>query len=157
VDTPLLTLGVDELPGLRRLVFAPWFPHVPIDGDCTWLARSGLLAQLAELTLEGSTTGAGADALATALGGRKLARLELRTPEIAADVRARFAALCDELVCRDAAPTAPSEEWVEHVNKPEWGRGRVIRRFDDKLEIAFAAAGTKVLVASSPLLRPVKP
>jgi hypothetical protein len=71
------------------------------------------------------------------------------------DVRARFAALCDELVCPDGAATVAAEEWFEHVNKPDWGRGRVIRRFDDKIEIAFAAAGTKVLVASSPLLRKI--
>jgi hypothetical protein len=152
----VMTLHADALPALRRLVIAPRFKQMEsIDSLSFGLARGGLLGQLDELELAGTCTGAGLDLLAAAIGGRRIARLELRS-EIAADVRARFATLCDELVCPDAAGATAAEEWFEHANKPEWGRGCVVRRFDGKLEIAFAAAGTKVLVASSPFLRRVE-
>lgn len=150
----LMTLRAESLPALRRLVVAPRYPQMEsIDSLCFGLAPSGLLGQLEELALGGTCTGAGVELLATALGDRRLPRLELRTGAIAADVRRKFAALCDELVCSDEAATAATEEWFEHANKPGWGRGRVIRRFEGKIEIAFAEAGTKVLAASSPFLR----
>ncbi len=150
----LMTLRAESLPALRRLVIAPRYPELEsIDSLCFGLAPGGLLGQLDELALTGTCTGAGVELLAAALGGRRIPRLELRTSAIAADVRTRYASLCDELVCSVGAATVAVEEWFEHTNKPDWGRGRVIRRFDDKVEIAFAAAGTKVLVASSPFLR----
>lgn len=150
----VMTLRAVSLPALRQLVIAPRYPQMEsIDSLCFGLAPGGLLGQLDNLVLAGTCTGAGVELLAAALGERRIPRLELRTSAIAADVRARFAALCDELVCSDGAATVAAEEWLEHANKPDWGRGRVIRRFDDKIEIAFAGAGTKVLVASSPFLR----
>jgi hypothetical protein len=152
----LMTLRAESLPALRRLVIAPRYPQMEsIDSLCLGLAPGGLLRQLDELTLAGTCTGAGVELLAAALGDHRIPRLELRTSTIASDVCTRFAAFCDELVCSDGAARVAAEEWFEHANKPEWGRGRVIRRLDDKVEIAFAGAGTKVLVASSPFLRRV--
>ncbi len=48
-------------------------------------------------------------------------------------MQARLAALCDELAFPVPAPSTEQAVWVEHANKPEWGRGEIVRRFDGKL------------------------
>lgn len=44
---------------------------------------------------------------------------------------------------------------VEHANKPEWGRGTIVREYDGKLDIEFANAGKKTLEAGAVFLRRV--
>lgn len=149
------TLRRESLPSLRELVVTSRLPPmVSIDSLCHFIAESGLLGQLVELTLTGVCTGAGVELLAKSLGDHRIPRLELRSPSLSSAIRAQFAALCDELVAPDDSGI-PREEWVAHTMKPEWGRGRVVRRFDDKIEIQFAAGGTKIFPATSPLLRPL--
>jgi hypothetical protein len=42
-------------------------------------------------------------------------------------------------------------EYVVHVKKPEWGRGKILRGVDDRIEVEFAS-GTRVFPANSPML-----
>ena len=39
---------------------------------------------------------------------------------------------------------------------PEWGRGTVVRRYDNKLEIEFPTAGRKVFTVNAPILRRIE-
>jgi hypothetical protein len=42
--------------------------------------------------------------------------------------------------------------WIEHTGKPEWGRGKLVREYDGKLEIAFSS-GTRTFKADAAFLR----
>lgn len=122
------------------------------------LGESGFLAQLEELALWGvEFADADLAALERGLAGRTLRRLSIggcRAPRATLD---RLRALCAELVSEHLI--APQEEpvvvrdHVEHTSKPEWGRGKILRRFEGKLEIDFPGGGTRVLKADSPLLK----
>ena len=89
--------------------------------------------------------------LAAELAGRRLAHLDVSGNHLPAHCHATLAACCEQLTFPDQAPDN-DVIWVEHLKNPSWGRGRLIRRIDDKLEIAFAS-GTKVLKADAPFLR----
>jgi len=124
-----------------------------LDEVCALLAVRWL-ARLTRLSLTGGTlTEAGVAALARGLAGRKLQRLELVDTEVPLSAHAPLARLCDELVFPMPAVTADQAVWVEHANKPEWGRGEIVRRFEGKLEVKFPSHGVKVFKADAPFLR----
>jgi hypothetical protein len=89
----------------------------------------------------------------SALGGRKLARLDLAKCHVPAAWLEPLAKITGELVVANVVPEK-SGTFVRHRNKPEWGRGRVVREFDGKIEIAFPAAGTKVFRKDATFLEP---
>ena len=158
------------VPSLRELAFEGYAPYeisagfgrerktVPgddIDAAVDQLAAQGVLGRLERLTISGGTfTARGVAALATALEGRKLARLDLSRMPLPRALRPKLAAVCIELLFTDSAPTVGGlDEWVEHANQPSWGRGKIVRRFEGKLEIAFPNAGKKIFKADAPFLR----
>src|SRR5262249_47266057 len=110
--------------------------------------------QLTHLSLHGGQLSArGIAALGYGLGDRRLTRLELSGRPLPALLNEQLAEVCEELVSADVIAPEPVEPWVEHANKPEWGRGRIVRRFDGKVEVAFPRAGIKVFKADAPFLR----
>jgi hypothetical protein len=142
-----------DLPGVTRL-------HINLESDAQGsvecdavigsLAAAGWLDRLSGLALtQRLPTASSVRRLAEALGGRKLARLEVTGAPLPAPLAASLAALCDELV---AVVAVAEPAYVEHANKPEWGRGRIVRRFDGKVEIDFPGAGTKIFKADLPFL-----
>ncbi len=60
--------------------------------------------------------------------------------------------LCDVLDASHLAPRPQLDLYVEHTGKPEWGRGRIVREFDGKLEIEFPS-GKRTLKADAPFLK----
>jgi len=123
------------------------------DAACEQLANAGWLGQLVRLDLHDISADQ-LDHLARGLHGRKLARLELTsTTPPPLNLRPRLAALCDELVCAAATAASTSDaQWARHTGKPEWGRGKIVRRFEGKLEIKFPKIGAKVFRADAPFL-----
>lgn len=112
-------------------------------------ACAGWLDRVSRLGLHGVGLRApDVERLAANLGGRRLAHLDVTGNALPASCTERLALLCDELTFPDAV--APGDAvWVDH---PRWGRGRLLRRFDGKLEVAFES-GTKVLKASAASVR----
>ncbi|MGN6105752.1 MAG: DUF3553 domain-containing protein [Kofleriaceae bacterium] len=144
-------LSPRELPGVVRLVVRR--THVWTDELCARLSAGGWLSRLTHLAItHGTLSAAGVEVLAAGLAGRKLAQLDVSHHRLPFTLRGALAALCDELVFPD--PVEPSGVvWVEHANKPEWGRGTLVRRYDGKVEVSFPAAGVKVFRADAPFLR----
>jgi hypothetical protein len=144
-------LSLHALPALVRLALRRSFNQT--DQVCVRLAETGWLGRLTHLDLIDGTLGAaGIAALADGLKGRKLARLDVTGNAMPMTVRASLAALCDELVFPNQLdPEGPV--WVEHLNKPEWGRGTLVRRYEGKLEVKFPKLGVKVFKADAPFLK----
>ncbi|HEU0033695.1 MAG TPA: DUF3553 domain-containing protein [Kofleriaceae bacterium] len=144
-------LSLAALPQLRELGLRSTADDT--DATCEALAHAGWLGRLTQLDLVHGTLGSrGLDALAAGLAGRKLARLDVTGNPMPLTWRDRLAALCEELVFPDQVePRGPV--FVEHRNKPEWGRGRLVRRYDGKLEVEFPHVGTKVFKADASFLR----
>ncbi len=158
LDCALLAISVDDLPKLRSLELTARFSHASnLDAICTMLANLRWLAQLTHLTLAFGRAHLGApaiDALASGLGTRRLARLDVTGVSVTEAQRDQLAALCDELVAPDVRGSkAKDVVWVEHTQKPEWGRGRLVRRFEDKIDVEFDGLGKKVFRADAPALR----
>jgi hypothetical protein len=169
----LIAITGDGLPSLRELAFEGRAPSmgyrgtfgvdrepVEIEGDDTdaivqQLVAQGVLARLERLTMAGGKlTERGVAALAGALGDRKLARLDVSRLPMPRALRPRLAALCDELAFTEVVTHGEAgDEWVEHANQPGWGRGKIVRRFDGKLEIAFPKVGKKIFKADAAFLR----
>ena len=145
-----------QLPAVRSLAI-----HVP-----HWLryqehalvepfVRAGWIEQLTELALHDVPLDvANVGLLSRALAGRRLARLSIANSGLTKFDRPTLQALCTELVfeCNGTTPPSATTLHVEHVNKPEWGRGRILREYDGKVEIAFAS-GTRTFKADAPYLR----
>lgn len=94
--------------------------------------------------------------LEPALAKHRLEHLDLTGTPVRAALRDTLAKLTKVLVMPDLAAgdtSARGGAYVLHRNKPEWGRGEVVRRFDGKLEIEFPNAGTKILKADAPFLK----
>lgn len=153
VPSEALGAWAEALPSVRTLA---------IEGDVgsfDALADSGWLARLDELKLSSmDLEDAHVAALERGLAGRKLALLKLSYLHLAAGCDARLRALAVTVESRhvrqdETIVSAPATEYVEHVKKPEWGRGKVLRREGDKIEIEFAS-GTRVFPANSPMLKP---
>jgi uncharacterized protein (TIGR02996 family) len=126
--------------------------HGRTDAICDALATDWL-PHLDHLALiDGTLSEAGIAALAKGLAGRRLARLDVTGNAMPITLRSRMAALCSELICPDqVAPDRPVS--VEHANRPDWGRGTLLRRYEGKLEVDFPAVGVKVFRADAPFLR----
>jgi len=149
-------IAVSDLPALCRLEIRTKFSGGSIDRVCTSLATRGWLARITHLALRDVTLGdAGIAALVEGIGDRKLAQLDMTGVKLLPAQSERLAAACDELIAPDViAPVGDtSETWLVHDNKPEWGRGRVVRRFGDKIEVDFEHAGPKVFMANARFLR----
>jgi hypothetical protein len=146
-----------QLPKLVDLAvrFATPRETVPL---CDALATGGWLKQLTHLALH-NADGEALDLLVASAGKRKLARLDLTGTRIRPKTRDALAKIAKEVVAPDLAAAEAilgNGEVVIHLNKPEWGRGRIVRRFDGKLEIEFPGGGTKVLKADAPFLQIVE-
>ncbi len=151
-------LRPEHLPAVRRLVLRDWmFDRDPL----AELARSQWLAVIDHLVIDKPYTEqtqqmplAWAATLAEALGDRKLKRLEITTMPIPLPVRAALTPLCDELICpAHAVVLDDATTHVMHANKPEWGRGKIIKRANGKLEVKFGKE-VKVFKADAPFLVP---
>jgi len=151
------------LPAVRAVTLRDWRPSTE---PLAALARSGWLAQLERVHLDEPARAIGGDpfpvaieaaqALRDGLAGKKLARLEITSVAVPMPVRAILAETCVELVCPTTAVVLdPATTHVEHTGKPEWGRGKVVKVHDGKLEVKFPKAGVKVFRADAPFLRPV--
>ncbi len=147
LDEPSSCLPAD-LPSVRRLTL-----RVPRE---RLVERVGpWLGQITHLELLGvRLVPADVERLASELAGRRLAHLDVTGNQLPTTCHATLAACCEQLTFPDQALDT-GVTWVEHLKNPSWGRGRVIRRIDDKLEIAFAI-GTKVLKADAPFLRLIR-
>jgi hypothetical protein len=126
-----------------------------LDSVVMTLGANGLLAQLTHLTITGGIlTDSGIKFLAKALGGRELAKLDLTGTPLPKPARAQLQELCGELGFTDATPRGDGEVEVEHANQPSWGKGKIVRRFEGKLEIEFPKPiGKKVFKADAAFLR----
>ena len=70
----------------------------------------------------------------------------LGSTEDCADLCGEMSALCDELVFPNQLdPEGPV--WVEHLNKPEWGRGTLVRR-SDKSATVWDGSAIRILAFS---------
>jgi hypothetical protein len=92
--------------------------------------------------------------LAEALGKKKLAKLDLTGTKIPIALREKLAQLATELVAPDLEILDDQALYIEHVNKPEWGRGKVVSRKEGKVEVDFGKkVGKKVFKADAPFLK----
>lgn len=155
VWSTLLTLSPEALPALSHLRIDAAFPQfVRTDQVCTTLATTGWLTRLTTLALSGAAlTSTGVDAIVNGVRGHRLARLDLTGTPVTMAMRAPLEATCNELVGFVAIDEPESAQYIEHANMPDWGRGRIVRRFDDKIEVEFASAGVKVFKLDAPFLR----
>ena len=139
------------LPALRGLGLHA--TETRTDDVCIALRETDWLPRLDRLALVGGTlTERGIRALADGLGAHKLERLDVTGNAMPLTLRGALAELCEELVFPDPlAPDGPV--YVDHANKPEWGTGLLLRRYDGKLEVEFPHAGKKVFKADAPFLK----
>jgi uncharacterized protein (TIGR02996 family) len=153
------------VPAVTELAFRAQHPTRNCDELCEVLANNGWLERIATLSLgnskprnvlyRGELSAAGIAALERGLAGRRLAKLDLTGTPVRLALRTRLAALCDALVMPhvENEPSTAAELWVEHANKPEWGRGRIVERRGGKVTIDFETAGRKVFKDDAPFLR----
>lgn len=93
-------------------------------------------------------------ALANALGKKKLAKLDLTGTKVPLALHDNLAKLCGDLVAPNLEVKEGEAMFVEHTNKPEWGRGKVVRRKEGKVEVQFPKPiGLKVFKADAPFLK----
>jgi hypothetical protein len=160
----LTQFSPEQLPALRDITVRDWRMHQNPFGvlaSSRWPAVVDRF-HLAEpfryhtgndppvLTLEA------VEVLRAGLAGRVLPKLEISSVAISLPVRAALTPLCVELVCPAAAVVlGENTTHIEHSNKPEWGRGKIVKRHDGKLEVQFKKSiGTKVFKADAPFLVP---
>lgn len=92
--------------------------------------------------------------LATALGKRKLARLDLTGTKVPVALRGKLDRLAAEVVAPNVEVAGDQTVYVEHANKPEWGRGKLLSRKEGKVEVEFGKpVGKKVFKADAPFLK----
>jgi hypothetical protein len=152
VDHVMDALDPDRLPRIEELAIEA---SVSFDAVCSRL-RHGWGQRLTRLALRrGQLHPRGAEALARALDGRTLDELDVTRTRCNAQTAARLVTLCRELVGVNGSEALAASPWVEHTGKPEWGRGTIVARRDNKLEIDFEHAGKKVLAANARFLRTV--
>ena len=156
----IATLSVDALPAVRGVVVRDWSAQTD---PLAALARTPWIARLERIHIDAPSrvderspfTADTAPTLRNALGGRKLARLEITGVPTTLAVRAALAELCVELICPAASVVLDANtKHVKHANKPEWGRGKIVKRQGDKLEVKFPEVGVKVFKADAPFLVP---
>jgi hypothetical protein len=148
----LRLLDRKALPALRSLAIAGASEEFDHGETCDDLARTGLLEQIDRLAIRGPVAPAmrSVRALERGLAGRKLAELDVGGPVLERDVFDALGRLCEQLVGKPADQVLT---WVEHANKPEWGRGAIVRIADGKVEVDFPGGGRKVFKADAEFLR----
>jgi len=162
-DAAVSLLSPARLPAVRELVLRDWVSARDPIGQ---LARSAWLPVLERLVID-RPTGVGmtpermplewAQALAAGLAGHRLKQLEITSLAIPLPVRAALTPLCDELICPSHAIVLDdTTTHVTHATKPEWGKGKILKRANGKLEIAFGKE-VRVLKADAPFLIPAPP
>ena len=93
-------------------------------------------------------------ALAEVLGKKKLPKLDLTGTKVPLALREKLVKLCTELVAPNLELAGDQTIYIEHTNKPEWGRGKLVRRHEGKLEVQFPKpTGLKVFKADAPFLK----
>ncbi len=152
-------LSPEQLPAVRELAIRDWiFRSNPLAD----FARSRWPAVVERFHLDTPAAATDAiplpfewvDALRDGLAGRKLSILEITGVPIPLPVRAALTPLCAELICPSHAVVLDdATTHVTHAAKPEWGRGKIIKRANGKLEIKFGKE-TKVFKADAPFLVP---
>jgi len=161
-DDSLALLDPGKLPAVREISIHQWSPST---GPFEALSRTKWLAVIDRLHVDEPSRAymqdpaplamSSAETLRDALAGRKLVRLEITGVPIPVPVHAVLAASCEELVCPAASVVLDdTTTHVEHSNKPEWGRGKIVKRHDGKLEVKFPKIGVKVFKADAPFLKP---
>jgi hypothetical protein len=138
VDTIVLHKGTASLAVSVATLGAAWFKRLTQFG---WLRGRGVtdedIAQLAK-----------------ALGKKKLARLDFTGTKVPIALRDRLAKLATELVAPDLAVADDQTIYIEHANKPEWGRGKMVSKKEGKIEVQFKKPiGLKVFKADAPFLK----
>jgi hypothetical protein len=147
-------LSPRALPRLTELAFDGTASARDFDYLLDVLIAKSWLVRVTKLALRrGELTALGIASLEAGLAGRRLAELDLTGTRIHPSMRARLAALCEELVAPTLVEIAPEAPYVEHTGRPEWGRGYVVRRFDGKVEVEFAGVGRRVFLADAAVLR----
>jgi hypothetical protein len=146
------------LPELHELAVTGTSDARDFDYLITVLANTGWLVRLDDLTLaRGDLSAFGAGQLAAALGGRRLTRLDLTGTRVRRSLLSQLERTTDQLVTTEVVhelgPAPEPVEAVEHAQHPEWGRGRVVRRFDGKIEVEFPEIGRRVFRADAAALR----
>jgi hypothetical protein len=160
----LALLSPDGLPAVREIAIRDWTHRGDPLGA---LARSRWIQVAERVHLDEPYRGPMTDteplsldavaALRGGLSGRKLPRLEITSVAIPLPARTALGELCIELVCpASSVVLGEATTHVEHANKPEWGRGKIVKRHDGKLEVKFPKAGVKVFKADAPFLVPVE-
>jgi hypothetical protein len=119
------------------------------------LEAAGWFARITELSLDLVAFAPADDhaILVRSFERRKLARLSLHPQRGTPLDLATLQSLTDVLDAPANARPPADLVHVEHTGKPEWGRGRIVREFDGKLEIAFPSGGTRTLKADAPFLK----
>lgn len=144
----VIRLDPGRLPGLRELRIGG---SQDTDALCHALEGGGWLGHLSRLDLSGGTmTRRGAEALAGWTG--RLAWLDVSGNRLTPSCRRLLEPRCDQLVFGGQQGEGQESWYVRHRRRPEWGRGRVVRELEGKLEIEFEGAGRKVLKADAPYL-----
>jgi hypothetical protein len=154
-------LSPARLPAVREIVLRDW--NV-VDDPIGAFARSPWPTAIERLHIDkpharfdanlGPMPLEWAETLARGLGTHKLRRLEITAVPIPLPVRAALTPLCDELVCPSHAVVLDeTTTHVTHANKPEWGRGKIVKRANGKLEVKFGKE-LKVFKADAPFLVP---
>ena len=158
----LAKLKSAALPSLRRLtldIAVEYNAEAALDEPVQGLAESGVVGGLTQLELVGRLSEEGARALARGRAGApRLDWLRVRdsaSPQLSRELRAILQPLCRELVdnalerplraARPKVEEAPKERRVRNRFKPAWGVGRVIAEGDEGIEVAFEAAGVKLI------------
>jgi hypothetical protein len=151
------TLSPERFPAVRELVLRDW---LPVDDPVPVFARSPWARVIERFVLDKPATPMEAlpiewaELLARGLGKRKLRQLEITSVPITLPVRAALTPLCDELISPSHAVVLDeTTTHVMHANKPEWGRGKILKRHDGKLEVKFGKQ-VKVFKADAPFLVP---
>jgi len=154
------SLSLEALPAVRGVAVREWHPNTD---PLAALARTPWITRLERVHIDipswnaerSPFTADTVAALRSALGVKKLPRLEISGAPITLPVRAALAELCVELACPAASVVVDATaSHVTHANKPEWGRGKIVKRLGDKLEVKFPDVGVKVFKADAPFLVP---
>ena len=138
VDTIVLHRGTARLALSVATLGSAWFKKLSHFG---WVRGSDVTAEdIAQL--------------AKALGKKKLARLDLTGTRVPLALRDSLAKLTAELVAPDLALDGDQTVYIEHTAKPEWGRGKLVRKNEGKIEVQFKKPiGLKVFKADAPFLK----
>lgn len=92
--------------------------------------------------------------LAEALGKTKLARLDLTGTRVPLALRGKLDQLAGEVIAPNVEIADDQTVYIEHANKPEWGRGKLVRKTEGKVEVQFKKPiGLKVFKADAPFLK----